>query len=243
MNYKRLIQKSFIGKHILPIRESIINFVCDKKREPLVAPLAKTIFSISFKTQSIRENSCNNLSIISSNCFAGRIMQDLKMEYNSPTLGLYFMYPDYIDFLQNLEFYLKKARIQFVEHSKYPIGDERRANWKHWYPIGLLDGKIEIHFLHYHSEEEAAEKWYRRASRVNMDNLLIVGMQQNLCTEKDIEAFDKLPFENKIMFSTLPLNLRSNEYMPEFAGLSDVGDAYRKSDVFYNHLITHFSKY
>lgn len=163
------------------------------------------------------------------------------MEYNSPTLGLYFMYPDYIEFLQNLEFYLKDAKIQFVEHSKYPLGDERRANWKHWYPIGLLDGKVEIHFLHYYTEEEAAEKWYRRASRVNFDNLLVVGMQQNLCTQKDIEDFDNLPFENKIMFSNLPLPLESNEYMPEFDRLDHVGDPYRKGDIFYRHLISHFS--
>lgn len=162
------------------------------------------------------------------------------MEYNSPTLGLYFMYHDYIEFLSNLKYYLTDARIEFVEHSKYPIGDERRATWSHWYPIGHLGGKVEIHFLHYHSEKEAAEKWYRRAARVNFDNLLVVGMQQNLCTEKDIIDFDSLPLENKIMFSSLPLPLKSNEYMPEF-GNSDVGDPYRKGHLFYRHLISHFT--
>ncbi len=84
-------------------------------------------------------------------------MQDIGMEYNSPTLGLYFMYPDYIELLSNLKYYLTDARIEFVENSKYPIGDERRAAWSHWYPIGLLGSKVEIHFLHYHSEKEAAE--------------------------------------------------------------------------------------
>lgn len=76
-------------------------------------------------------------SIISSNCFAGRIMQDLGMQYNTPTLGLYFMYPDYIEFLQHLEYYLKEAKIEFVEHSKYVLGDKRRAKWQHWYPIDI----------------------------------------------------------------------------------------------------------
>ncbi len=46
--------------------------------------------------------SSSNESMISSNCFADRIMQDIGMEYNSPTLGLYFMYPDYIEFLRTL---------------------------------------------------------------------------------------------------------------------------------------------
>ena len=130
-------------------------------------------------------------------------MQDLKMEYNSPTLGLYFMYPDYIEFLQHLDYYLKEAKITFVEHSRYSLGDQRRAERSithHWYPIGLLDGKVEIHFLHYHTEEEAATKWYRRAKRVNYDNLLIIGMDQNRCEENDIRSFDKLPYEQKIFF-------------------------------------------
>lgn len=61
----------------------------------------------------------SDTSIISSNCFAGRVMQDLDMQYNTPTLGLYFMYSDYIEFLRHLEFYLKEAKITFVEHSKY----------------------------------------------------------------------------------------------------------------------------
>ena len=36
----------------------------------------------------IRKMITPDTSIISSNCFAGRIMQDLDMQYNSPTLGL-----------------------------------------------------------------------------------------------------------------------------------------------------------
>ena len=217
---------------------SCVRLICDRKRKPLIKPLRNSLlhFIRGGKTQHI-----NELSIISSNCFAGRIMQDMGMEYNSPTLGLYFMYPDYIEFLSNLRYYLTEAKIEFVEHSKYPIGDKRRAEWSHWYPIGLLGGNVEIHFLHYHTEKDAAEKWYRRAERVNFDNLLIIGMQQNLCEEKDIIDFDALPFENKVMFSTLPLPLNSNEYMPEFGNSDCVGDPYRKGHLFYRHLISHFT--
>ena len=179
----------------------------------------------------------NNASIISSNCFAGRIMQDLHMQYNSPTLGLYFMYPDYIEFLSHLEYYLKDAKIKFVEHSKYALGDERRSKWKHWYPIGLLDEKVEIHFLHYYTEEEAAEKWYRRAKRVNFDNLLIIGMEQNLCTEEDMKTFAKLSFKDKLLFSSIPVQSEYIIYMPEFSGLGQVGDPYRKGHVFYKYLV------
>lgn len=184
----------------------------------------------------------SDISIISSNCFAGRIMQDAKMEYNSPTLGLYFMYPDFIEFLRNIKYYLTEAKIEFVEKSKYPLGNERRENRKVWYPIGLLGGKVEIHFLHYHTEKDAAEKWYRRASRVNFDYLFVIAMDQNLCTEQDVLDFDKLPYQNKIIFSKHKIDLESNEYMPEFAGCREVGDAYGKGHLYYKHFIDHFSK-
>ena len=178
-------------------------------------------------------------SIISSNCFAWRIMQDLHTRYNSPTLGLYFMYPDYIEFLQHLEYYLREAKIEFVGHSKYALGDERRARWKHWYPIGLLGGKVEIHFLHYFTEEEAAARWYRRAARVNLDDLFVVGMEQNLCTEADIKAFDLLPFKQKLFFSSKDIKGQSIIYLREFADKGQVGDPYRRANVFYKHFINY----
>lgn len=232
-----LLKSTFLFKWARALYGAVIRMVCKMRRRPYVRDVEDIISGICGGGSSQDHKS---LSIISSNCFAGRIMQDLNMEYNSPTLGLYFMYPDYIEFLRNLRYYLTEAEIRFVEHSKYPLGDERRARWSHWYPIGLLDGKVEIHFLHYHSEQEAAEKWYRRAARVDFDNLLIIGMDQNLCTEADVRAFDSLPFERKIMFSRYDFPLASNEYMPEFAGCDSVGDAYRKGHIFYRHLIGHF---
>lgn len=186
---------------------------------------------------SLREFIDNDTTIISSNCFAGRVMQDLNIKYNSPTLGLYFMYPDYIEFLQHLEFYLKDAKIQFVEHSKYLLGDQRRANWKHWYPIGLLGGKVEIHFLHYYTEKEAEMKWYRRVSRVNFNKLIVIGMEQNRCTIDDILAFDTLPIKNKIIFTTKKLETRSNIFISEFEKDGIVGDPYKKGHVFYQYFV------
>ncbi len=205
------------------IYHKLLNVYLEFRRKPYIEEMKKIIDA--------------NTSIISSNCFAGLIMQDLGMQYNSPTLGLYFMAPDYIEFLKHLEFYLTKAEIVFVEHSKYPLGDERRKNWKHWYPIGLLDGKVEIHFLHYHSEEDAREKWHRRAARVNFNKLLVVGMEQNLCTEKEIAAFDQLSFEKKYFFSSKRVNSKNCLFLKEYEKKGEVGDAYKKPHVFYKALL------
>ena len=56
-------------------------------------------------------------TIISNNCFAGRIMQDLNMKYNSPTLGLYIWASDYIEFVSKLRYYFTEAKLTFVKHS------------------------------------------------------------------------------------------------------------------------------
>ena len=220
---KQKIKEITLFRFILKLKQNIESKLLQKKR---------------FRNISkIRDFIDNDTTIISSNCFAGRILQDLGMEYNTPTLGLYFMYPDYIHFLSNLEYYLKDAKIKFTDKSKYSIGNERRNSWSHWYPIGLLDNEIEIHFLHYHSEKEAAEKWYRRAKRVNFNKLIIIGMEQNLCTLEDIQRFDKLPYKYKYIFTTKNLpNLMSNIYMEDFIKDQEVGDPYKKGHIFYKYL-------
>lgn len=224
---KRHFRRNIFIRYVLNIRKIINNTRADKLRAPYISDMIEVIGK--------------DTTIISSNCFAGRIMQDLGMEYNSPTLGLYFWAEDYIEFLTHLKYYLTEARIEFAEHSKHILGDNRRKNWEHWYPIGVLGGKVEIHFLHYRTEKEAAEKWYRRAARVNWDNLLIIAMEQNLCTEKCIRDFDELPFERKIFFSTKDIpECKSNAYLSVFVNKGEVGDPYLKGHVFYKKLIETF---
>ena len=148
-----------------------------------------------------------------------------------------------IKWIYDMKYYLTEAKIVFTEHSKYPGYDERRARWKHWYPIGLLDGKIEIHLLHYYTEEEAAEKWYRRAKRINWDNLVIFGMEQNLCTDADIQEFDRLPYEKKFFFSSKEMpGIKSNCFVEKFAGRGHVGDPYKSGYHFYRALVQNLRK-
>lgn len=64
----------------------------------------------------------DDTSIISSNCFAGRIMQDIGMEYNTPTLGLWFMPDDFPKFCSNLLYYLNSDIIE-CKHSKNELGE------------------------------------------------------------------------------------------------------------------------
>lgn len=141
-----------------------------------------------------------DFTVISNNCWAGRVYQYLDMPYLSPTAGLYFFAPDYIKFVSDLHKYFD-IPLRFIkpEESKYYEEIKKRNQTDK--PIGILDD-VEIVFLHYKTKEEAEEKWNRRKERVNYDNVFLKFSRMNLCSEKEIRDFCNLPFENKFVFNT-----------------------------------------
>ena len=130
-----------------------------------------------------------NFSIISNNCWAGRVYQYLDMPYLSPTAGLYFFAPDYIKFVSDLRKYLDTP-LRFINPEESKYYDEIKKRNQTDKPIGILDD-VEIVFLHYKTKEEAEKKWNRRKERVNFDNIIIKFSRMDLCTEKEIEEFDR----------------------------------------------------
>lgn len=191
--------------------------------------------------QPLKEFFAGSPSIITNNCLAGFFYQDMQMPYLTPTAGLYFFFPDYIQFLSNLQANLG-AQLIFVKESKYPLGNERYAKHKPAYPMALLNGELEIHFLHYTSQKEAEEKWYKRAERVDFNNLIVMGTELDLCTDEDIKAFDRLSFEKKYFFTRKPHALPSTIYIKEFEHNEKIGDPYRSGHILYKHLAQKISK-
>lgn len=175
----------------------------------------------------------SNFSIISNNCWAGKIYQSYGIKYKTPTVGLFFMSEDFIKFVGNLEFYLN-CNLNFISssESKYvKIFKDNSTKYPDFgtYPIGSLDG-IEIHFLHYKNELTAYESWNKRKERINFDNLIIKMNDQNEFLEEHLEIFNNLPFKNKLFFSVNKLpnavliknGLGNVEYLDEPYGKSKV---------------------
>lgn len=142
----------------------------------------------------------DDFTIISNNCWGGMIYESYNLPKESPTVGLFFMASDYIKFLSDIHGYLEQ-NLSFIDpnESKYKDFLETDPRFGS-YPIGKLKD-IEIMFLHYHSEEEAKEKWERRCKRVNWNRLLVKFNDQNGCTERDVKDFLKLPYKNKLFFT------------------------------------------
>ena len=66
---------------------------------------------------------------------------------------------------------------------------------------------LEVHFMHYHSEQEAKEKWEARSLRLDFDNLFIMMTDKDGgkgAKYEDPQAFDNLPYRTKW---SLPISL------------------------------------
>lgn len=181
------------------------------------------------KTAKIRRKriKIENFTIISNNCWGGFIYQSYNLKYNTPTIGLFFMAEDYIEFLKDIKKWIYKP-IQFINYqdSKY------YNHFKKWnkfgkYPIGIFkDSNIEIHFLHYNSSNKAIDDWSRRVKRINWDKVIYKFNDQNLCKYIHIKRFDELPYENKICFTTKELNLKSVIHIKKASKFVEIPTSY-----------------
>ena len=137
--------------------------------------------------RKIKNKDC---SIISMNCVGGVVSHELGLRFNSPTVNLWFTPKEFIKFLSQLEHYLYDCKIEM---------DEKNSE-KYGYPVGKLED-IHVYFTHYETFEQAKQKWIERLKRLNMDNLYIIMVQKDGCTERDICSFDSLKFKHKVIFT------------------------------------------
>lgn len=144
-----------------------------------------------------------DFTLIASNCVGGAIYHDLGLKFNSPFINLKLTAKDFLKLLKNFDYYIN-AQLS-------PLYD-KNVN----YPLGKLND-IVIHFVHYNSFDEAKRKWDERKNRINLNNLFIIFTNREGCSKEMIYEFDRLPFENKIIFTNInDTSIRSNIYIPGF---------------------------
>ncbi|MHA7943006.1 DUF1919 domain-containing protein [Formosa sp. 3Alg 14/1] len=169
----------------------------------------------------------NPFTIISANCWGGSIYEDLNVPYQTPTIGLFFYAEDFLLFVNNLKYYIDSP-LSFINTSKYKEANHFRAK-KYAYPIGLLNNDLEIHFLHYNSEDEARSKWERRCKRINWDNIYIACTDRDGMTYKLMQEYDKLPYNNKVLFTAkFYQNILSAVQLKPYQKQNVVGDLYNE---------------
>lgn len=140
-----------------------------------------------------------NFTILCNNCVGGVILHELGEPFNSPTVNLFFSADDYVKFLDKLDWYLEQSLVEIKSDKNYPVA---RLN------------DIIIYFMHYPSFYEAKKAWERRTKRVNWDNLYVILVQQNNCTEEIVRKFDALPYKHKLALTAKPmLDIKCSHYI------------------------------
>lgn len=125
----------------------------------------------------------------------GKFITGLKGLTTLLFIGLYLHGSCFVKLLSNFNHYMSQKLI-FVNSTSYTA-------IKPNYPVAILND-VEIHFLHYKSENEAREKWTRRTTRMreesNINNYFFKICDLNDGNESVLKNFHALPFKNKVSF-------------------------------------------
>jgi uncharacterized protein (DUF1919 family) len=158
-----------------------------------------------------------DFTIISNNCWGAHIYQYLGEKYRTPFVGLFLAPACFVKLVPRLRWYLGRP-LKFVEHSRHEYINSFRDKQKIAYPIGCLEGDVEIQFLHYQSDAEATEKWNRRVARMSNDDsrLFFKFCDRDGCSASQLAAFDSAPVAHKVSFVAKPFShLKSSVWIPE----------------------------
>lgn len=130
----------------------------------------------------------NDFSLFSPNCYAGLIYHRLGLQFKSPTINLLFpIKKHYLKFISNIKHYLSEE-LFFYKDDNYDC------------PTAML-GDVKIVFNHSKTEEEAAENWNKRKTRVNYDNIFLLFDDIADAEYSDLVEFLKIPCKGKMILT------------------------------------------
>lgn len=150
------------------------------------------------------------------NCIGGILFHELGLQFRSPTVNLMMHQTEFVKFVLEQDHYLAQELV-FFQHPEYA------------FPCAHL-GDITLHFTHYHSEAEAAEKWRERARRIDRDNLFVFLMERDGLTREDILRLGALRVRGLVVFTAnaypeIPYALQ----IPKYASDHEVGNVLAKT--------------
>ena len=62
-------------------------------------------------------------------------------------------------------------------------------------------GDLTLHFNHFHTEEEAVQKWVERSARIDRDNLFVFLEERDGLTREDILQLSKIHARGLVVFT------------------------------------------
>ena len=163
----------------------------------------------------------HDFSFFTPNCMAGILMHDLGLRFLTPTVNLMMKQTDFLQFMLNLDQYLK-GEFRFFVYTEYS------CPCAHLHCDGLPD--VDVHFIHFHTREEAERKWRERAERINRDNMFVLLEERDGITRTDLERLGSLRAKGVLAFTCNPYpDIPYCVYLPQYHSDGEVGNILKKT--------------
>ena len=139
-------------------------------------------------------------TIVSNDCWGAEVYKDLGLPFTTPFIGLFIAGPCFTRLVSDFK-RIVESPLRFIETSRYP--DVVPIQQRKPHPTGVLDDGVEIHFLHFDSEHDAATKWNKRVERIAYDRsyFKISADSDMPFTDAELQTFDALPHRHKLVLT------------------------------------------
>lgn len=167
------------------------------------------------RKNSKKRNKKNRFTLLCANCMGGYMYHQLGVKFQSPTINLMMLQPDFYTLISNLEKYLKEDFVDISEKSGIPRGK--------------LGGEITVHFTHYRDFQEAVQKWNERASRVDLEELYIITSDRDGVTSEQINNLQNVHCKKLLCFTAKKYDLPYCFQVKEFETEKEIGNILKKT--------------
>lgn len=167
---------------------------------------SKGFFNPNFDFDEYIDLISNNVTIISNYCLGGIICSDLGLPCLSPTKNMFCRSDHFIEFVNNLEYYLN---FNIEEYS--PDSTNYEYEFASYAPMGIINNSIIWHFNHATSSREGVDRWNQYRKKVNFDNVAIL---MECHSEEDAYKLNELSYSKKLGMYYKPLDLPNVIYCP-----------------------------
>ena len=143
------------------------------------------------------------ISIVSNNCVGGCLTHDLKMQYQSPTVGLQILPEEFPKFCKNIKHYIQQ---DITEYKVEDISDKHKQYLINMFgtiapmPYGLCDDVI-ICFQHYPTFEIGKSAWDRRRKRFDFNNIAYMFYVRDSKYTDSLNEFIQLGLDKAVVFT------------------------------------------
>jgi len=114
-------------------------------------------------------------TVLSNDCWAQALYEGYGLPCQTPLAGSGMHADCFLRFLGDIEGYLRSP-LRFIAETRYAavkrLRGQREAQSGLW-PIAVLGEDVEVHFLHYRSEDESRRAWDMGCERLNLKRIAV----------------------------------------------------------------------